>query len=89
MALLDRLTGPSPREVAPEDLEELLASADLVREEKTGIAGTVRILDLGGALFVQERTPDRVILLRPRADLEEATAFVERRLRTYDRMWDG
>ena len=89
MSLLERLAGPSPVEVTAEDLEEMISSAETVREERTGIAGMLRILDLDGSIFVQEETPDRVVLVRPRRDLAEAAAFVDGRLQTYDRMWDG
>jgi len=67
----------------------LLEAAQVVREENTGIAGMVRILDLGGKVFVQEQTPDRLVLVRPRPNVEAAAIFVENRLQTYERMWDG
>ena len=83
------LDGPSPVQLTADELAELLASAEVVREEKTGVAGAIRILNVGGRYFVQEKTPDRMILVRPRPDLDQAMGFVEHRLQTYERMWDG
>ncbi len=85
----ERLSGPSPVRLAAEEWAAVLESAVIVREENTGIAGALRVLEIGGDLFVQEQTPDRTILLRPRRDVAEAMAFVEDRLKTYERMWDG
>jgi hypothetical protein len=87
--LLERINGPSPARLAAEEWAAILESAEVVREEDTGVAGMLRILDLSGALFVQEQTPDRTILLRRRPNIGEATAFVDARLQTYERMWDG
>ena len=89
MVLPEYLAGTPPVHVTPENLEALLSSARTVREERTGIAGLLRVLVLEGSIFVQEETPDKVILIRPRKDLAEASAFVDQRLKTYDRMWDG
>jgi hypothetical protein len=70
-------------------LERLLAVAEVVREENTGVAGPLRVLVLDGAILVQEQTPQRKLLLRTRPSLEEAMEFVDRRLEIYERMWDG
>lgn len=87
--LSGRLKGPSPVRMAAVDLAAVLESAGILREENTGVAGMIRVLDLDGAVYVQEETPDRQILLRPRPTVEEAMVFVEHRLQSYERMWDG
>lgn len=87
--LTGRLEGPSPVPLAASELTAVLESAEIIREENTGVAGLLRVLDLDGAFYVQEETPDRQILLRPRPTVEEAMVFVDRRLRSYERMWDG
>jgi hypothetical protein len=83
------LEGPSPIRLTTGELATLLESAEVVHTESTSVAGEVRVLDVDGALFVQERTPDGQVLLRPRPGIEEAMAFVERRRSAYERMWDG
>ncbi len=44
---------------------------------------------LDGYSLVQEETPDGQILLRRLGSREAAEEFVEDRLATYERMWDG
>jgi hypothetical protein len=87
--LLSLLNGPSPARLGAEEWAAILDSAVVVREEDTGVAGKLRVLDLDGAVFVQERTPDRTVLLRRRPNIEAAMAFVDGRLMIYERMWDG
>ena len=87
--LLGRLEGPSPVRLAAVELAAVLELVGILREENTGVAGMLRVLDLDGALYVQEETPDRQILVRPRSTLEEAMVFVDHRLQSYERMWDG
>ncbi len=86
MSILNR---PSPVRLQAEEWAAVSDLAVVLREEDTGVAGKLRVLDLDGDLFVQEQTPDRMILLRPRLNIEEAMAFVDGRLQTYERMWDG
>ena len=89
LPLLERLAGSSPVHLTRDELEALISSAETVREERTGIAGALRVLALDGSIFVQEITPAGEVLVRPRRDLAEAFSFVDRRMQTYDRMWDG
>jgi len=75
--------------LSSEGLQALSEAAEIVHEKNTSLAGMIRVFDLDGEYFVQEETPDRAVLVRPRASLDEASAFVDRRLQTYERMWDG
>ncbi len=75
--LLRRLHGPSPLQLAAGEWAAVLESAAIIREENTGVAGMLRVLDLDGAVYVQEETPDRRILFRPRPTVEEAMIFVD------------
>jgi hypothetical protein len=87
--LLASLRRPSPVLLSSEGLHALCEAAEIVREENTALAGMIRVFDLDGDYFVQEETPDRAVLVRPRPSLDEAMAFLDRRLQTYERMWDG
>lgn len=87
--LRGRLRGASPVRLTSDDLAEIIETAEVVRCEHTGMAGMLRVLDLGGRFFVQEETQDEQILVRPRPGVDEAQAFVDRRLLAYERMWDG
>lgn len=70
-------------------LAALLAEAIAVREQDTLISGPIRVLELHEAVIVQEQTPDGQALVRRLDSRETADAFVDDRLATYDRMWDG
>jgi len=71
------------------DLPALLEASELLRDVDTCLAGRIRILVLDGLMLVQEQTPDREVLVRRVGTREAAEAFVDDRLATYERMWDG
>jgi hypothetical protein len=70
-------------------LVDLLESATALRQENTCIAGWIRVLDFDGAVLVQEETPEGHALARRMPSIKQANEFVDRRLETYERMWDG
>ncbi len=89
-ALVEALKRKPRVVVTRSELDELLSSATVVREEDSCISGMLRILRLqDGAILVQEETPAREVLVRTRPSLEAAEAFVRGRLEVYERMWDG
>ena len=74
----------------PTELDALLAATALVREDDTHFAGMIRLLELEGALFMQEQHPEsKELLVRRFQDRQAADAFIQDRLDTYERMWDG
>ncbi len=87
--LLNLLNRRSPVNVTEEQLSVLLGRSHVVREESTGMAGLIRVMTVGDAVLVQEQTPERELLIRRRQDIAAANSFVDERLATYDRMWDG
>ncbi len=89
MLMGENAGSPSPRRIARDELAELLSTGEVLREERPGLAGPLRVLRRDGAVLVQEETPAGEVLLRARPDPEAANAFVDRRLRQYDKMWDG
>ena len=68
---------------------DLLERAIVLREDDTLISGMIRVLELDAAMLVQEQTPEGQVLVRAFESREAADAFVDDRLATYDRMWDG
>ena len=88
-ALLERLGEASRLGLSPDELAGLLEEAELVRKEDTCISGMIRILRLKSIVLVQEETPDHEIVIRVRPTVEAAEEFVDGRLETYERMWDG
>lgn len=85
-----RGAGPAPpRLVDPIAWAALLVRAEVLRAEDTFLSGWIRVLRVDGGVVVQEEAPDGRILLRWRADRAAADRFVDQRLATYDRMWNG
>ena len=73
-----------------DELSELIASAELLREEETHLAGKIRVLRVGDRILVQEQHPEtKKLILHEFPSEEEAGRFVEDRLKAYDRIWDG
>jgi hypothetical protein len=70
-------------------LRELIDAADVLREDDTHLAGWIRILALGDSILVQEETPKGEVLVRRMASRESANSFVDLRMQSYERMWDG
>jgi hypothetical protein len=89
VAMAESTASPVPLRIAREELVELLSRGEVLREERPGLAGPLRVLRHDGAVLVQEETPTGELLLRARPDPEAANAFVDRRLRQYEKMWDG
>ena len=89
MELRERLTSAPVVELTEVELDRLRASGETMRDDNTSVAGRIRILSLDGMFVVQEKTPQRRILVRVMPSLERAQSFVDDRLATYDKMWDG
>jgi len=74
---------------ARKDLDALLEQTEFLRQGTTGIAGRIRTLRLGDRVLVQERNPEGEHFLRVLPSEEVAARFVDARLASYERMWDG
>ncbi len=70
-------------------LRELIDAADVLREDDTHVAGWIRVLAVGDSVLVQEETPKGEVLVRRMASRESADSFVDLRMQSYERMWDG
>lgn len=70
-------------------LRELIDGADVLREDDTHLAGWIRILGVGDSILVQEETPKGEVLVRRMPSRENADSFVDLRMQSYERMWDG
>ncbi len=72
-----------------EELGSLLEQTEILREVSTGIAGHIRILRSDDRILIQERNPEGDHFVRELRSEEAATGFVDARLASYERMWDG
>lgn len=87
--LLKRLASARFVRLDEEELAALLRAGEILREEDTGMSGKIRLLIWRGRHLVQEFTDCGEARLRQFADRREADTFIQQRLDTYERMWDG
>jgi hypothetical protein len=87
--VVETLRSQAPFPIDRRALVDLLEAATVVRQEDTCIAGSIRVLSVGGVILVQEQTTDGNALVRRMTTFEDADEFVDRRLAIYERMWDG
>ena len=87
--LLKQIAGQAIIALGEKDLPMLLDLSETIRADDTCVAGWIRILDLDGRILVQEQTTEGEILIRRLASRQAAEIFLEHRMETYERMWDG
>ena len=73
------------------DEQEILRHLEIVREEDTLISGAIRIFsgEIGFVILEYPNDGSGSIVLHLFSALEAAEYFVQDRLETYERMWDG
>jgi hypothetical protein len=71
------------------ELDHLLHNSVILEEKDTIISGLIRIMEYKNTIFVQEKNPEDDFFIRKYSSLQAARAFVESRLETYNKMWDG
>ena len=72
-----------------ENLEDVLSSSEILFDEDTLMSDHIRIIKMGEQIIVQEITMKNELSLRDIESLDEAKEFVQKRLDTYEKMWDG
>jgi len=87
--MLDRVRAGEIVSIAAGELAELRDRAELVAEEDTYLSDMIRIFRLDDLVLIQETADKTQIIVRGAPSIEEACAFVARRMQTYERMWDG
>ncbi len=75
--------------ITKEEFETILSKSKIVKEANTIISGLIRILNYDGQYMVQETTPKDEIAVRIMESENEANDFVDKRMETYEKMWDG
>jgi hypothetical protein len=69
--------------------EQLAAIVETVEEHDTKLSGLLLIIRFGDVTAAVEEPSADERVIRPLADMTAARGFVEDRLDTYERMWDG
>jgi hypothetical protein len=87
--ILGELKGRRFLTLTPEDLERLLEAANVLEEHDTHVNKSIRILQYKSQILLQEFSFEGEIIVRQMDSREQADAFAQSRLDTYERMWDG
>ena len=72
-----------------QDLDDILAQTEVVRENDTMMSGYIRVLKYKDNILLQEITAKEELALRLFPSEKEAGDFVDSRLVIYEQMWDG
>ena len=72
-----------------EEIDGVISDADIVDDKDTLMSGRIRIIKYGAYVMVQETTDKGEAVLRLMKDLNHAVDFVNSRMDTYEKMWDG
>lgn len=87
--LITRAKKKAYLKINEKDLELLLSKCKVVEEKDTLISGKLRLLSFQNNLFTQEQSDKGELLVRFMTNKEEAKEFIDERMETYDKMWDG
>jgi len=87
--VLDSLKAAPVAVLSPQNLEDLLRQGEVLREEDTHMSDIIRIVDWQGTILVQEKTNKDEFIIRKMDSRDQAEKFLQNRLDTYERMWDG
>ncbi len=72
-----------------DELDGILSASQVLVDKDTLMSDRIRILKSGDSVFVQEITARDELSIRMMDSFEEANLLVEKRMETYERMWDG
>jgi len=75
--------------LSADEWKEISASFPEVERHNTQLAGDLVIVDMGGQRVAVESPSRDARVARLLGGVEEARAFVDRRMEEYERMWDG
>ena len=87
--ILQRLEAERIVLLDPDRLHAMLEETEVLEDQDTWLSDRIRILRAGERILIQEMTDRKQVAIRAAGSLEEAKEFVQKRLETYERMWDG
>ena len=72
-----------------EDLNILLSESKIIIEKDTLISDKIRLLKFDEDFFIQEKSNKDELIIRLVNSKSEGESFINIRMETYDKMWDG
>lgn len=73
----------------PEKLDVILSNTEIIDDRDTLISDHIRILKDKDEILIQEITSKNELSIRIMNSIDEAEVFLEKRMETYEKMWDG
>ena len=72
-----------------ENLSEILKQVTVIEDKDTLMSDHIRILKWKEKILIQEATSKNELAIRIAESVEDANRFINERMETYERMWDG
>ena len=72
-----------------ENLSEILKQVTVIEDKDTLMIDHIRILKWKEKILIQEATSKNELAIRIAESVEDANRFINERMETYERMWDG
>ena len=88
-SLLEKLAKVKYLIISDRELNRLLHSSEILKENDTLVSGSLRILKCNKHFIVQEESNRSEIIIRSVTTLREAEKIVDERMEIYEKMWNG
>ena len=75
--------------ISEETLNSLLSDSEILIEKDTLISDKIRLLKFEDNFLIQEKSNKDELLIRLMKSKKEGEEFINSRMETYDKMWDG
>ena len=75
--------------ISEETLNFLLSDSEILIEKDTLISDKIRLLKFEDNFLIQEKSNKDELLIRLMKSKKEGEDFINSRMETYDKMWDG
>jgi hypothetical protein len=87
--IIEKLKKQKPLILPLNNLDEILNQVLVIEDKDTLMSDHIRILKWNENILIQEVTSKNELSIRIVESVEDANRFVNERMETYERMWDG
>ena len=87
--IIEKLKKQKPLILPLNNLDEIFKQVLVIEDKDTLMSDHIRILKWKENILIQEVTSKNELAIRIADSVEDANRFVNERMETYERMWDG
>ncbi len=87
--IIEKLKKQKPLILPLNNLDEIFKQVLVIEDKDTLMSNHIRILKWKENILIQEVTSKNELAIRIADSVEDANRFVNERMETYERMWDG